>query len=334
MWKDRLPRLASLRLWSILAILAVTFSVSKPSSNRLSSVVPPASFSILPITKTPAESTPVLAYYYIWFDTRSWNRAKTDFPLLGRYSSDNANVMRQHIRWAKQAGIDGFIVSWKGTYKLNRRLQQLVRIAEQENFKLAIIYESLDFERNPVPVEQVNADLNYFIDRYAKKEVFRVFEKPMVIWSGTWKFLTEQIQSVVQDKRDQVLVLASEKNAKDYQRLATLVDGDAYYWSSVNPDMHSGYPEKLIDMGEAVHENGGIWVAPAAPGYDSRLLGGTTVVNRKDGETLRTQLEAALQSTPDAVGLISWNEFSENSHIEPSQNYGHRYLRVLAEAYR
>ena len=87
-------------------------------------------------------------------------------------------------------------------------------------------------------------------------------------------------------------------------------------------------------MGKAVHENGGIWLAPAAPGYDSRLLGGTTVVDRKDGDTLRTQLEAALESHPDAVGLISWNEFSENSHVEPSQNYSHESLNVLAEVYR
>ena len=32
------------------------------------------------------------------------------------------------------------------------------------------------------------------------------------------------------------------------------------------------------------------------------------------------------------MGLISWNEFSENSHVEPSRNYGRRYLDVLAEA--
>ncbi len=27
---------------------------------------------------------PVLAYYYIWYDTSSWDRAKIDYPLLGR----------------------------------------------------------------------------------------------------------------------------------------------------------------------------------------------------------------------------------------------------------
>ena len=49
---------------------------------------------------------PVLAYYYIWFTHASWNRAKTDYPALGRYSSDDAEVMRTHIRWAKAAGIE------------------------------------------------------------------------------------------------------------------------------------------------------------------------------------------------------------------------------------
>ena len=31
------------------------------------------------------------------------------------------------------------------------------------------------------------------------------------------------------------------------------------------------------------------------------------------------------------VGLISWNEFSENSHVEPSRRYGNRYLKIVAD---
>jgi len=274
---------------------------------------------------------PVLAYYYIWFDESSWDRAKTDYPLLGRYSSDDEEIMRQHVQWAKSAGINGFIVSWKGTEKLNRRLEQLIKIAETEDFKLVIIYQGLDFERNPLPVEWVAADLDYFIDHYADHPAFDMFEKPMVIWSGTWEFSWQEVASVTQGRRDHLLILATEKNVDAYERLAGLVDGDAYYWSSINPDTFPKYPEKLAAMGSAVHANGGLWIAPAAPGFDARLIGGTTVVERKDGETLRTQLNTALQSSPDAIGLISWNEFSENSHIEPSKNYGSRYLEVLAD---
>lgn len=327
---DRRKRVIQQVGFSLLLLLG-TFCNPKPSDvAKLSqpSVIPISSPSM---TATPENHVPVLAYYYIWFDTQSWNRAKTDYPLLGRYSSDDADVMHQHIEWAKDAGIDGFIVSWKSTEKLNRRLEQLVEIAAEENFKLAIIYESLDFERNPLPLEQVDSDLGYFINQYSNHRTFDLFEKPMVIWSGIWEFSTEEIASVVQDKREHIFILASEKNVKGYQRLSGLVDGDAYYWSSVDPDTHPGYLEKLVAMGEAVHEDGGLWVAPAAPGFDARILGGDRVVHRNSGDTLEKQLDVAIQSSPDAVGLISWNEFSENSHIEPSQDYGFQYLEFLAE---
>ena len=46
---------------------------------------------------------------------------------------------------------------------------------------------------------------------------------------------------------------------------------------------------------------------------------------------LRRQMNAATLSSPDAIGIISWNEFSENSHIEPSENYGSHSLTVLAD---
>jgi hypothetical protein len=291
--------------------------------------------TFLPIASRPARAAespiPVLAYYYIWFDTKSWDRAKSDYPLLGRYNSDDVDVMRQHVQWAKAAGIDGFIVSWKSTDKLNPRLEKLIQVADEENFKLAIIYQGLDFERNPVPPEQVARDLDFFIDHYADDPAFQIFEKPLVIWSGTWEFARDEVQNVTLGRRDDLLILASERNLVSYKHIADLVDGNAYYWSSVNPDTYPKYPQKLASMGQAVHDNGGLWIAPAAPGFNAQMLGGTSRVERKDGETLRFEMNTALQSSPDAIGLISWNEFSENSHIEPSRNYGSRYLEVLAD---
>ena len=281
----------------------------------------------------PAASSPVpvLAYYYIWFNNSSWDRAKIDYPLLGRYSSDDRSVMLQHIRLAKAAGIDGFIVSWKSTDVLNRRLDQLVDLAEQENFKLAIIYQGLNFTRDPLPVNKVASDLDVFIQRYAGRPAFKLFAKPLVIWSGTWKFTPQEIAQVSTGRRGSLLLLASERNLDGYNRLAGLVDGNAYYWSSVNPDTFSGYEDKLAGMSKAVHQNGGLWIPPAAPGFDARLIGGTSIVDRKNGDTFRAQINTAMATSPDALGIISWNEFSENSHIEPSVTYGSRYLDILSE---
>ncbi len=284
----------------------------------------------LPRATPSVDSPPVFAYYYIWFDPSSWNRAKTDLPRLGKYSSDDENVMRQQIVWAKQAGIDGFIVSWKHTPILDRRLSRLVDVAQAENFSLEIIYEGLDFQRNPLPVLRVADDLQFFVRTFAARAPFHLFSKPLLIWSGTWMYSAADIGSVSRLVRHEILVLASEKNIDGYERLAGSVDGDAYYWSSVNPDTNAGYLEKLTNMSNAVHRDGGLWIAPAASGFDARAIGGTTIIDRRNGAVFEHELTTANASAPDAIGVISWNEFSENSQIEPSQKYGFRYLQVLA----
>ena len=279
--------------------------------------------------------TPVFCYYYIWFDPPSWNRAKIDYPALGRYSSSDAVVMRRQIEEAQAAGITAFLVSWKGTAAQNARLEQLAALAAELHFKLGLVYEGLNFARQPLPASEVAGDLQWFARTFAADPVFDIgvggFDRPLIVWSGSWAFSTADIAEVVRPVRSRVIVLASAKNTTDYVRVAPLVDGDAYYWSSVNPATMSGYGQKLHAMSQSVHAHGGLWIAPSAPGFDARLIGGTSVVPRNGGATLRTEFNTALSSQPDAVGLISWNEFSENTYIEPSMRYGRTYLDLTAQ---
>ena len=279
-----------------------------------------------------ATALPLFAYYYIWFDPSSWDRAKIDYPQLGDYSSDDPNVMRQHVEWAKSAGIQGFIVSWKDTPTNDRRHKLLMQIAKQEDFKRAMIYQGLDFNRNPLPAATVAADFKTFHDQYAPDPVFyRLGGKVLTIWSGTWDFSHADVARATAPVRDTELVLSTEKSVSGYQRIADATDGDAYYWSSVNPETDKNYSAKLKAMAAAIHKAGQYWIAPFAPGFDARLVGGTGVVDRNGGQTLRTEYAGALSSSPDVLGLISWNEFSENSYIEPSKKYGSLYLDTVRE---
>jgi hypothetical protein len=291
-----------------------------------------------PATGRPATAlhvtspTPLLAYYYLWFNHDSWSRAKIDYPLLGQYSSNDANVMRRQVEEAKSAGIDGFIVSWKDTASNDQRLRLLMSVASQEHFQLAMIYQGLNFYRKPLPVSEVAAGFKAFCADYASNPVFiRLGGKPLTIWSGTWAFSDAAVAQVTSAVRSKILVLSTEKSVAGFQRLASVTDGDAYYWSSVNPATYPGYAAKLKAMSETIHRDGKYWIAPFAPGFDARLVGGRHIVPRNDGQTLRDEYAAAIRSSPDVLGLISWNEFSENSYVEPSVRYGYQSLDVLRQ---
>ncbi len=321
----------------ILMTLSATASAASPAASPASggSGSPaPASPATAPSSAATAGQAavpvPVLAYFYIWFDPSSWNRAKIDYPALGRYSSDDVTIMRRQISLAKKAGIDGFLVGWKEAPHLDHRLAALVKAARQAHFKLGLVFQGLDFSRKPLPMTQVRRSFAYFTAHYAKNPAFDLFGKPVVIWSGTWMYTRKQMASVTSKYGDRLTILASEKHPDDYKAVAGLFAGDAYYWSSVDPLTTPGYEQKLQAFAETVHREGGLWFAPAAPGFDARLIGGSRVIPRRDGETLKRSMEAALSSSPDAIAVISWNEYSENTMVEPSRKYGSTALKVIA----
>jgi hypothetical protein len=231
---------------------------------------------------------------------------------------------------AKTAGINGFLVSWKHTPQLDERLAKLVEVAREEKFRLGIVYQGLDFSRTPLAFDTVRTDLSFFATRYATDPVFDIFGRPLVVWTGSDRFTAAQIKETVGDVRGKLLVLGNAKSLEDVETSQAALDGQAYYWSSVDP-VTGTTGRKLAQMSQAVHRRGGLWIAPVTPGFDARLVGGKREVPRRKGDTLRASFAAARLSQPDAIGVISWNEFSENTHIEPSERFGADDINVLAD---
>jgi hypothetical protein len=55
------------------------------------------------------------------------------------------------------------------------------------------------------------ADLEFFADSYSNRRAFALFSKPLVIWSGTWRFSSEQIADVTRTLGER-FILASERS--------------------------------------------------------------------------------------------------------------------------
>jgi hypothetical protein len=248
----------------------------------------------------PTAPVPLLAYYSMAHEADSWNSEASDVPLLGRYSSDDPAIVRKHIRLAKQAGIDGFIVSWRNTPRFNARLEQLLATADGEDFKLAISYQGLDAQDNPLALSKVGADLDYFVRHYSRHAALTIFGKPVIIWSGIWQYSPEDVASVTNTRRQRLLVLASARDLDEYQRVADSVD--------VTPTTGHRQTRRrtrlLRELGswQRCPFPGGLWFAPRRPASSSSPAGGRSIATMG---SLCAGREAATASTPDAIGLIS-----------------------------
>ncbi|MGI9659594.1 MAG: endo-1,3-alpha-glucanase family glycosylhydrolase [Gaiellaceae bacterium] len=285
----------------------------------------------LGVASQRAVPTPIFAYYTIDHTSQGWSQSRGDLPLLGRYASDEHDVILSHITSAKAAGIAGFLVRWKSNRTLDARLTQLVDLAAQNDFKLGIAYDASKVDGSRVHPRRVRRDLDRFIDGFASSTAFDSFARPLVIWSGTENYSRSQVARTTRERRDSLLILASESTVAGVTRLGRTVAGNAHEWSSLDPQRKRGFALKFAAMGDAVRANGGIWIPGVSPGFEAvRPDGGSDVTPRRAGETLMLRLSGAQRSDPDVIGLASWNDFARGTYVEPSQLFGQQYLELLA----
>ncbi len=280
-------------------------------------------------------AAPVFAYYYMWMQGSYWSTNKLDHPAQpfpGNYDSADPAVISWQIEQAKAAGITGFIVSWKNNATYQKILPEVESAASHDNFKLAMEYETRQTfpARTLTPVATTEADFRYFVANYASNPAwYRVNGKPVTVIDRSNLYSTAQIAAITGPVRSSLAVLQDVSTVAVYNRYAAHTDGNAYYWSSDNPATNPHAAADLEALGAAVHAAHGIWIAPFAPGYNSTLIGGHVVVARGGGAVLRSEYATAAGSSPDILGLISWNEWTENTYVEPSVSYGFSYVNVL-----
>jgi len=166
------------------------------------------SIAIIALLTPPRARLGTFAFYYPWYGTPDvsgnwshWNEgnssgqiphnpnmtlpdgrldiAAEDYPLLGAYDSNDESVIEQHVRWAKEAGINCFIVSWWGINDFTDNASKHIRnVCERDfnNFKFAFYYE------NTTSVSQTENDIKYILDNYANSSAYYKIDGRPVIY--------------------------------------------------------------------------------------------------------------------------------------------------------
>lgn len=116
------------------------------------------------------------AFYYPWYGTpESWDNI-AHHPLLGFYDSNNDTIIEKHINLSKEAGIDGFIVSWWGINHFTDNASVHIRnVCKQNDFKFTFYYE------NTSSVNQTVNDIVYILNNYANSSAwYKIDDRPVI----------------------------------------------------------------------------------------------------------------------------------------------------------
>ncbi len=295
-----------------------------------------------------------LAHYFAWFDGDGWsdcNISAGDAP-LEPYESDDPAAIARHIQMASAIGLNGFLLHWFAPgERTDRNFGTLLRQSEGSDFTSTVVFSRHIWPGTPRPSQQsISGALRYLIDSYSAHPNFlRSNGKPVIFFTDIYRTPSgnpQQFWASVRaevDPEHQTLWMAE---GLDDSYLAVF---DGLYVFKIT---HAAYPHDYLksprwggwvrDWTEKSGEQK-LWLATITPGWDDRRADCRPDVRvdnvshqlaRADGETYRATFAAAMASNPDWLVVGSFNEWVEGTYIEPSVQYGDKYMQLTEEFIR
>ena len=280
-------------------------------------------------------------------------------PLLGLYNSDDPLVISKHIDWATGHGIDYFMISWanSGPRSGPSRTKSILENPLIEQIKFAIFYETLMLgptEENvnlneSATYARFQADLEYVARNYfTHPSYLRIDGVPVLHIYGsefTKGDIAEPMKKVRQHLRDlgfEVYLIGDEMRTmwKEEIDLSRLKAFDAVTDYGLPPprfkDMSSATTRSEYARWRSVAHSVGVELIPAPyPGTDDRVVKSRTthVFVPKSTEFFATNLRIAMEFVDrnQMLNIVSWDEWAENSYIEPSVEDDFKYLQTLRD---
>jgi len=280
-----------------------------------------------------ASEAKVGLFYYVWYEgglgNGHWNSSLgwtvVDTPLLGFYNSSDPSLIRQHLKWFDELGVDFLIVSWWGSstlqgYQFADTTTRLVfDLINETNSPIKITLMVEDF--NQSGTYDFTAIYDYIYDNYATRygnEFFDLNGKPLVCWwNSDMTNTSESRQRIGNDSRFAARIIGHH----DYV--------DWYAWRPCSVD-DEDYPITLPKLSK----DGFTCIEPR---YDDSHIGrsGTFDDDYSDGVYDRQWTWALKQgSNLSIIAIYSWNEYHERSQIEPHITNGTLVLLPFTKTYQ
>jgi hypothetical protein len=286
--------------------------------------VPPAQ---APIVDVPQMG---MALYYPWFSRSSWSSPVLIDRPLTRYASNNPADVGRHMDQAQSAGINSFVVSWTGPgTQSDKNFAMMLDQAKDRGFKIGVFLEILKDDGPPRAASELISWLKYLTSTYqGSPALLKVHDRAFVvpylsdyISLATWRTIRAGVRKAGYD-----VWLVEDRENLDYLEVFDGIWFDSTF-TSLGTEVR--YWSVMADDPAAK-----IWIPSVNPGVDDRRVPGrnpTQHIDREGGNRMRRMLAASLTSEPHWVVAHTWNEWWENTYIEPSANFGTQYLDIIRQ---
>jgi glycosyltransferase involved in cell wall biosynthesis len=293
------------------------------------------------------------AHYYPWYragdEPQHWNEnqefaAVTDLPSGGAYSSTAPELIQRHLQMAADAHLDFLVVNWQVTFAgLNptelEATRMLFAAAEKAPRPLSL---AILIAINTEDVKMVQRALDTLRTEFAPSPVYQHIRGRPLMWyylSGPFLgFLFYHRAPLTQLTRGFHAIATGQIIFNQFvpRPLRDFFSG----WCIYSPLQVGRRPVRegiWTSSYRSFAEDGGrVRVFTICPGYDDTRLASPQrsqsryrAISRRGTHTYEQMQQVALDldPSPDLVVVTSFNEFHENTHIEPSMAFGDSFLR-------
>jgi hypothetical protein len=291
------------------------------------------------ISYRPAEAGEpplVLAFYYAWYDEKTWGSGQVADQPAQPYVSRDRETIERHVAQAQAAGIDAFVQAWLGPQVENNQtetnFQTLLDVAAARGFRACVYFET-DGPFFPGQAEVVAA-LQHLLATHAQHPAYLRYQgRPVILFWREQRFSVDEWAAIRQQvDPDHAALWIADGVDISYQQV---FDGHHLYSIAWSKDVERTLQDwaSRVRRYEGEHGVERLWVATVMPGYDDTRLPRPDAFSRdrQEGAFYRQTWQAAIASKPDIFLITSFNEWLEGTQIEPSVSYGDFYLNLTRE---
>jgi hypothetical protein len=269
-------------------------------------------------------------------------------PLIGPYDSSDPDVLECHLLQMKLAGIDGVIPAWNGIGEVadypagHRATRALFDTAGRLGMKFSVCYEDrsiqLMVDWKKLPPDQITNHLAQTM-LWLQQEWFT---KPQYLQYHGHPLLLNFGPMYLKDKAVWDTAFRSISNRPSFYPLhhlwKTVGGNGGFTW--VHRDPWDGTPtearirERIGEVFTYCSTNRDEVIVSAFPGFNDVYDQHYQSLDYRGGKTLQETLDVAMAGPWELIQLVTWNDYGEGTMIEPTHEFGYRFLEIVQQARR